>query len=111
MDQILKFMPLLLSLLSRGGEVSVIISLITEAFARVQNLLPTPTGPDVSTMVGIQEALEKLGFYTSAVDGVLGDATKAAVKAFQTQHPPLAVDGWPGTKTQAALALAIGRGS
>ena len=38
------------------------------------------------------------------VDGDFGPLTEAAVKEFQTKHPPLKVDGKVGEKTWAALA-------
>src|SRR6266436_7690128 len=39
-------------------------------------------------------------------DGIYGDATKAAVKAFQGAHG-LVVDGWAGSLTQDALRTSI----
>jgi hypothetical protein len=53
---------------------------------------------------GIQQRLKELGYDCGPTDGVLGSKTKAAVKAFQEDHPPLAADGIPGPLTQSELA-------
>ena len=51
---------------------------------RVDQALPKPTAQDVSTMVvRTQAALMRKGYYEGDIDGVLGDETRAAIKAFQ----------------------------
>ena len=50
----------------------------------------------------LQEKLKKLGYYKASVDGVYGDDTIAAVKAFQERNK-LTVDGVAGTSTLKAL--------
>ena len=57
------------------------------------------TGDEVKS---VQAKLKELGFYTSAIDGVYGNGTVAAVKNFQSKNN-LEVDGIVGTKTWAAL--------
>ena len=56
-------------------------------------------GPEVTRL---QEALQQLGYYRMAVDGVYGKGTIAAVKAFQARSG-LKADGLAGARTQAAL--------
>ena len=50
----------------------------------VDKALPKPTSEDVSRMVvRTQAALMRKGYYEGDIDGVLGDETRAALKAFQ----------------------------
>jgi len=59
---------------------------------------------DVNTTKKIQNQLNALGVNpVLVVDGIYGNATKAAVSAFQKANPPLVVDGWAGAATQAVL--------
>ncbi|GGD29182.1 N-acetylmuramidase domain-containing protein [Aureimonas glaciei] len=55
---------------------------------------------------GLQVQLRDVGFYASRLDGDFGAATEAAVRAFQKSRG-LAVDGWAGIKTVAALSAAL----
>jgi len=50
----------------------------------------------------IQERLAHYGFYTGAIDGVIGKGSKAAIKAFQEANG-LKKDGVAGAQTLAAL--------
>lgn len=63
-----------------------------------------PVGPIVLNTKGIQQRLIALGYPlgSSGADGIMGPATMAAVKAFQTANG-LTVDGIPGPATQAKL--------
>jgi Putative peptidoglycan binding domain len=56
---------------------------------------------------GIQARLLNLGYAPGPIDGVLGDRTIAAIKAFQEQEG-LEVDGIVGDETRAALKAAYG---
>ena len=60
------------------------------------------TGDDVRQ---VQRKLKDLGFLKGSVDGDFGEATEAAVKAFQRQYG-LTVDGKVGPNTLAKLATA-----
>lgn len=51
----------------------------------------------------LQKRLAELGLFPGTIDGLMGPQTKAAVRAFQRLHPPLAVDGLVGPATEAAL--------
>ena len=65
-------------------------------------LIPV-TAPDVGDVATAQQHLLEPGYPPGPVDGSLGDATRAAVKQFQTDQG-LAVDGVPGPDTRKALA-------
>lgn len=54
-------------------------------------------------VTGIQMRLKNLGYDTGPIDGIQGPITTAAIKAFQADNPPLAVDGICGPKTTAKL--------
>lgn len=58
------------------------------------------------SVLELQTALKTIGLYTGVLDGKSGRLTVAAVKAFQTAHPPLVVDGRPGPKTWASMHAA-----
>ena len=64
---------------------------------------PMQRGDDVRTL---QEQLTTLGFSCGTIDGIFGDKTKAAVKAFQTAAG-VAVDGIVGPVTRGALTAAL----
>jgi hypothetical protein len=63
-------------------------------------------GHDHGHVLGIQKALQKLGFGLSRVDGVMSPDTHAAIKKFQ-QANGLPADGDLGHQTQVALAKAL----
>jgi hypothetical protein len=65
-----------------------------------------PAPPDQPNVLGLQKALQKLGFYAGNLDGVMSAPTQAAIKQFQ-QANGLAADGVLGPQTQAALAKAL----
>lgn len=60
---------------------------------------PPMTGPAV---LAIQEKLEALGYAPGSLDGIYGETTASAVRAFQRDHE-LEVDGVVGPKTRKAL--------
>ena len=67
---------------------------------------PEDEGEEVRAL---QEALATAGFSAGEADGVYGDATVAAVAAFQ-RSAGLAEDGVAGAETIAALNEALGLG-
>lgn len=52
----------------------------------------------------VQQKLKNLGYYTGAIDGIIGTKSKTAIKNFQRDYG-LVVDGIIGPKTLAALGL------
>ena len=85
----------------------VLVLALTAALVSAQALNPGTLrrgsrGPEV---VRLQEALQRLGYYGMAVDGVYGKGTIAAVKTFQARTG-LKADGLAGAQTQAALYAA-----
>jgi N-acetylmuramoyl-L-alanine amidase len=69
---------------------------------RLGALNPMTNAPD-NGVSGIQGRLHNLGYNTGPIDGILGPLTKAAIRAFQADNPPLVVDGICGPKTRAKL--------
>lgn len=67
----------------------------------------TDMGIDLRTTLGIQQALEKLGFAPGAIDGLPGPRTRAAVAAFQSFVGGLDVDGIVGPKTRSAMEIEL----
>jgi peptidoglycan hydrolase-like protein with peptidoglycan-binding domain len=63
---------------------------------------PIRAGATGDQVIALQERLRDLGYYEGAIDGDFGDATTAAVIAFQGQNG-LAADGVVGPATEAAL--------
>ena len=79
------------------------IALLPLVFDLHKNLKTFTCGDDVKEL---QESLNKLGYNCSAVDGIFGDKTLAAVKAFQTAAG-VKVDGIVGPVTRDALTTAL----
>ncbi|EFO29090.1 peptidoglycan binding domain-containing protein [Roseibium sp. TrichSKD4] len=69
-----------------------------------------PTKDDIATL---QTSLKQVGFDSGSIDGVLGDRTRDAIRAFQRSHPPLVVDGiaGPATRTRLQRQLAKRKGT
>ena len=57
---------------------------------------------NLDTILGVQKALNALGYEAGNEDGIDGPATQAGVKEFQGEHG-LDVDGKAGPKTKEAL--------
>ena len=58
----------------------------------------------------IQQRLKKWGYYTGAVDGILGPKSVAAIKKFQKNNG-LAADGIVGPKTAAKIGITLSSSS
>lgn len=63
---------------------------------------PAPARAASADVAALQTAMRGLGLYGSAVDGITGPRTVAAVRAFQRRRG-LRADGVPGPRTMAAL--------
>jgi hypothetical protein len=81
----------------------------TTAAAPVGTLVPVTPEDEGDEVRALQEALAAAGFSAGEADGVYGDATVAAVAAFQ-RSVGLAEDGVAGAETIAALTEALGSG-
>jgi hypothetical protein len=57
----------------------------------------------ITTVSGYQARLKNLGYDPGPVDGIAGPLTAKGVRGFQSDNPPLDVDGDCGPKTQAVL--------
>ena len=66
----------------------------------------TPQARKSDIVSDYQAQLKTLGYYTGKVDGVVGPATRSAVRAFQSDYG-LVVDGQYGMMTANALAKAM----
>jgi hypothetical protein len=75
---------------------------------KIGHLNPPKDAPDHGTS-GIQARLKNLGFDPGEIDGIPGPLTEAAIRAFQRENPPLAVDGICGPKTLQELIAQYGR--
>jgi hypothetical protein len=69
---------------------------------KIGHLNPLENAPDEGVS-GIQARLRNLGYDPGPVDHELGRRTRAAIRAFQRENPPLVVDGICGPKTRAKL--------
>jgi N-acetylmuramoyl-L-alanine amidase len=69
---------------------------------RIGHLNPMDETPDEGVS-GIQARLRNLGYDVGPIDHRLGRRTRAAIRAFQRDNPPLVVDGICGPKTRAKL--------
>lgn len=80
-------------------------SSVTPAPSPVTETKPTRTlraGASGEDVRSVQAQLDKLGYYGGSLDGIYGEGTVNAVKAFQA-HNGLTVDGKVGTKTANVL--------
>ena len=67
----------------------------------IEGMYRTPSGFTLPS-VQIQQALKNAGYYQGSLDGKIGPATRAAIKAFQADNG-LGTDGVCGRKTWAKL--------
>jgi len=67
---------------------------------------PPDNAPDLSrqTIRSLQSRLNRRGFDAGSADGVLGPATRTAIRAFQRSHGMVA-DGYPSARVLAALGM------
>ncbi len=57
----------------------------------------------ISSLKGVQQRLQILGYYTGKVDGLMGEKSERAILEFQADEGTLLIDGVAGPKTQKAL--------
>ena len=111
---------LALSLIGKRDELGSIVVDALALVKKIETVIPdlkttleaatATTQPAASTPLysvkWLQESLNKLVNAGLTTDGNYGDATKEAVKQFQTAHG-LEADGWAGALTTAAIIDAL----
>jgi hypothetical protein len=60
---------------------------------------------DDATVAAVQRRLARAGYYHGAIDGVIGNGTRSAIRAFERNHG-LAVDGRIDRRLLATMGLA-----
>jgi hypothetical protein len=88
--------------ISRRARLAVLEVSTVRWNLKIGHLNPIDDAPDDGT-AGVQQRLANLGYDTGPIDGVFGPRTAAAVRAFQEDNAPLAVDGICGPETRAKL--------
>jgi hypothetical protein len=88
-----------------GRRVTSVYAVLTRDTELWEDLYSHPHGRDEWGTRTIQLILQDRGHSPGAIDGVVGEQTRAAVKAFQGENG-LAVDGVAGPKTREKLFLA-----
>lgn len=77
-------------------------------------LPPAPPPPQISTapmtLVELQGGLAELGYYRAGVDGLMGPATRRAIRGFE-QDAGLAVTGQPSSAMEVMLRRALATGA
>lgn len=107
MEQMLKFLPVLMTMLQSPVARQVLDAFGSMAQKEFPALPPEQAQEAMGTVsrenevLWIQTALTLLGTKT-AIDGNYGSGVKAAVSDFQTKNG-LEVDGWAGEETQKKL--------
>lgn len=105
-------------LLKYIGRVLLILLLNFLLISAAANSLSAPETAQALSKIGsqgeevrqIQTKLTELGYFTSKIDGIYGEKTKAAVTRFQRDNG-LTADGIAGTKTLSALGITSSGGT
>jgi len=100
---LVKFLPILLTLLGRGDGLTGVIGDVIKTIGKMspeEQDAPIPPPMDVTRG---QELLKRAGFDPGPIDGRWGSKTAAAVVAYQKANPPLVVDGLLGQQTLESL--------
>lgn len=105
-------------LLKYIGRVLLILLLNFLLISAAANSLSAPETAQTLSKIGsqgeevrqIQTRLTELGYFTSKIDGIYGEKTKAAVTRFQRDNG-LTADGIAGTKTLSALGITSSGGT
>lgn len=87
--------------------LTIVLSMVVGTLPVSAALREGDRGSDVKT---VQEKLKRWGYYTGEVDGIFGEQTASAVRAFQKKNG-LTVDGIVGTETSQALGMTLSTGS
>jgi hypothetical protein len=64
-----------------------------------------PLANDDSTVIAVQQRLARAGYYRGAIDGVMGPATRSAIRSYERNHG-LRADGAIDRRLLATMGLA-----
>jgi len=102
-DKLLAFLPTLLAFIGRAQSViPPVVSAIGTIIGAVEPFIKSDVKPAPLDVKWLQTRLKALGYDPGEIDGVYGEKTKNAVMTYQ-RAKNLAVDGWAGVTTTAAL--------
>lgn len=90
--------------------VGVSYGVSTEVISPYMSENAVYTATTVSQNKTIQQRLKKWGYYTGAIDGILGPKSIAAIKKFQKANG-LVADGIVGPKTAAKIGISLNSAS
>ena len=88
--------------IAKDAQTAILRFLDREWNLNIAHLNPMENAPD-DGISGCQARLRNLGYDPGPIDGIAGPKTERAVRHFQADHPPLAVDGLCGAKIKAKL--------
>jgi membrane-bound lytic murein transglycosylase B len=92
---------------NRSENFALVVGLLADRFAGSAGLSRPPLDEPPLTrdeLAGLQEALTAAGFDAGQADGVLGSATRAAIRSYQ-QRQGLVADGYPAAALLEHLGL------
>ena len=90
----------------RGPRWEEIVQRMSAQLQIIPQTVPQQPSYDLGTILGVQQALLKLGYNPGPLDGHAGPLTRAAIIAFQ-HNRGLAADGIVGPNTRAALQAGL----
>ena len=86
--------------------VSYLVGSVIVPLTQSNSITAVFTATTTSENKVIQQRLKKWGYYTGAIDGILGAKSVAAIKKFQKNNG-LVVDGIVGPKTAAKIGITL----
>ena len=90
--------------------VSYLVGSVSVPLTQSNNVSAVFTATTTSENKVIQQRLKKWGYYSGAIDGILGPKSVSAIKRFQKNNG-LVVDGIVGPKTAAKIGITLSSNS